>query len=138
MKVDAYLQSLHFTLLRTQFLLPRRLGFSNSLHARFELVNLLPPALELFAHIVQLVSVSTFCVFDSFVEVELDLTEGFESGDEVVVEDAEVGERFRLCLTVFLLHNHQVISAIETEGEKKERDERLTGVLSTPKILSIY
>lgn len=98
-----YLESFDFSFLCTQSLLPSRLCFGEYFHTRFELVNLLPPRLELFPHLVQFLTVPRFGVFASFVKVELDLREGFETRDEVIMEDTKVGERFRLGLTVFLL-----------------------------------
>ena len=59
--------------------------------------------IELFPHIGQLVCKSGFCLLTPPVKVELDLTQGFQPSNQIVVEDAEIREWFRLCLTSFLL-----------------------------------
>lgn len=51
----------------------------------------------------EFVGVSIFGFLAFLVEVELDLAEGFETSYEVVVEDTEICEWFRLRLTILLL-----------------------------------
>lgn len=58
---------------------------------------------ELLAYAIKLVGVSSFGFMDSLLEVGLDLTEGLEARDEIVVEDCEIGKRLSLRLTRFLL-----------------------------------
>ena len=101
-----YLQSLNFSLFGRQLLAPHRLRLCKSLEAGLELVELLPPRIQLFAHIIQPLAVFGLSFLNLLVEVELDLAELFKSGDEVVVEDTEVGERLRLRRTVLLLQNN--------------------------------
>lgn len=58
--------------------------------------------IELFPHIGQLLSESSFGLFTPLVKVQLDLTQSLQSSDEVVVENAEVSEWFGLRLTSLL------------------------------------
>ena len=101
--INPDLESLHFTFFDTHFLLPCRLRFRYRLDTSLELVNLLPARLQLLLQVVQLLTVPALRLLRPFVKVKLDLTESLEARDEVVVEDAEVGERFGLCLPVLLL-----------------------------------
>ena len=72
-------------------------------------------------------------IFHPLIEVELDLTDRLQSRDEVVVEDTEVGERLRLSVAIRFLNTRSVRpeSMIVCQSGP-------TGVLSTPKILSMY
>jgi len=97
----AYFQSLKFALLACEFTPPNSFGFAIRLDARFELVDLLPPRIKLPPRISKLLG--KLRLLDVFVKVELDLRESFESGDQVVVEDAEIGEWLRFSLITLLL-----------------------------------
>lgn len=68
-----------------------------------EPIDLLPSRLELFLHVVQLVSIFRFGLLDPLVKVKLDLTESLETSDEIVMEHAKVGERFGFRLAILLL-----------------------------------
>ena len=52
--------------------------------------------IELLPEIGNLVAVFGFQVFALLVEVELNLAQCLQTADEIVMEDAEVRERFRL------------------------------------------
>lgn len=98
-----YLQRFNLTLLRTHLLLPLQLRFGESLHTILKPIKLFPTRLELFLHVVQLLGILRLSIFDSLVKVKLNLTEGLQSSDEVVMEDAEVSEGLGLRLTILLL-----------------------------------
>jgi hypothetical protein len=98
-----YFQSLKFALLGCEFTPPSSIGFTIRLDARFELVDLLPPRIKLPPHISKFLGKLCLRFLDAFVNVELDLRESFEPGDQVVVEDAEIGEWLRFSLMTLLL-----------------------------------
>lgn len=65
------------------------------------------------------------------------MTELFESGDQIVMEQAKVCEWFCVRVTGFFLRNFQEQRQLRPNmGEQVQA--LLTGVLSTPKILSRY
>ena len=98
-----YLESFDLSLFRAQLLAPHRLRLSEGLDAGLELVDLLPAKVELLAHVGQLVGVPLVCILDAFLELCLNVTESFQTHNEVVVEDGEVRERLCFSLTVLLL-----------------------------------
>jgi hypothetical protein len=103
-KERSHLHGLQLALLGAKLPSPSCFGLRVRLHARLELVNLLPPIIKLFPHLSQLLRESPLNVFTTFIKVKLDLAESFESRDQVVMEDAEVRERFGFRLTAFLLN----------------------------------
>ena len=127
-----YLQRLDLTLLRHHLPPPGRLTLCRNLHARFELVDLLPAVVQLLPHFNKLVRKAVLRLLRAPLEVDVDLAELFQTGDEIVVEDAEVGEGLRLSLTALLLQG----LLVRVDFMKKTK--MITGVLSTPSILSIY
>lgn len=100
---NTHLERLDLPILRTKLLPPGGLRLGKGLDTSFKLVDLLPAEVELLAHVVQLVAVPLLRLLDALVELGLDLAEGLEARDEVVVEHTEVREWLRLGLTVFLL-----------------------------------
>ena len=80
-----------------------RLQVALALDAPFELVDLLPPHIKLPPYISKLLGKLCLRFLDAFVKVELDLQESFEPGDQVVMEDAEIGEWLRFSLITLLL-----------------------------------
>ena len=98
-----YLKCFNFAFLRAELLTPRGLRLGEGLDARLELVNLLPPLIELLAHVAQLLGELRFGVFNALIEDALDLAQLLQTRDEVVVEDAEVGEGLCFGLAILLL-----------------------------------
>jgi hypothetical protein len=86
------LQCIHFALFLAQPLLPSCLRLSIRPQTTFKLVNLLPTIIKLLPHIIDLLCKLGLSIFTSLLEIYLDLTEGFQPGDEVVMKDAEVCE----------------------------------------------
>lgn len=109
------LQSFNLAILRRDLLSPTALGLSQRFEACFELVDLPPTRIELFAHIAQLLNISCFGFFSALVKVKLYLTESLQTGDKIIVENTEVGKRFRLCSTVLLLHKSKLADHVEHE-----------------------
>jgi hypothetical protein len=89
---------------------------------------------ELLADLGQLLREPCLRVFAPLVKVELDLAESLEARNEIVVEDAKVREWLSFGLSALLLQQHQAQKP--RAGDKMRTT--LTGVLSTPRILSIY
>ena len=114
-KQDVYLDSLKLSLFYAELTSPRNLGLSKGLDTRLELVDLLPSIVKLFAHVIQPLRKPAFDLLGPFVKVKLNLTEGLEPSNEIVMEDTEVGERLRLSLPALLLLN---ISHENTETKK--------------------
>lgn len=98
-----YLQRFNLALLAGKFLPPQRLRLGQGLDASLKLVDLAPATFKLSAHVVEFVRVLRLGILDALVEVELNLTELLQPRDEIIVEDAEVGEWFGLRGTVLLL-----------------------------------
>ena len=110
-----HLKSLQLAFLRTELLPPLGLRLRKCLHARLELLDLLPPMIKLLPHIIQLLREPALRVLAPLVKVQLNLAELLESRNEVVVEDPEVGERFCFRLTAILLCTR--VSSVNS-GEK--------------------
>lgn len=104
------LQRLDLPILRRHLLSPSTLGLSKRLETRLELINLPPSRIKLLAHLGQFLGVFSFDVLRALVKVELNLTEGFQARDEVVVEDAKVGEWLRFCGAILLLRYKKTLS----------------------------
>lgn len=100
---EPHLNSLELALLLAELAAPRDLGVRVHLDARLELVDLLPPAVELLPHVAQLLRKSRLRLLTAPVKIELDLAQRLEPRDQVVVEYAEVRERLRLRLATLLL-----------------------------------
>ena len=100
---STYLEGFDLPLFGAHLLSPCRLRFRDRLHARLELVQLFPSRLHLLPHLVGPFGESCLSLFAPFVEIQLDLTEGFETRNQIVMEHAEVREGFSFSLTVLLL-----------------------------------
>jgi hypothetical protein len=98
-----YLDRLQLTLFRAKLASPTSFRLRIRLDASLKLINLLPLMIKLFPHIFQLIRDPRLCFSTSLVKVELDLTQGFQARDKVVMENAEIRERLGLCLSSFLL-----------------------------------
>jgi hypothetical protein len=83
------------------------------------------------AYLGQLLGISSLTFLDTLLEVELNLAQRLQSRDEVVVEDAKVCVWLSFGLATFLLRSQSDASQGPRNGER-------TGVLSTPRILSMY
>lgn len=98
-----HLDRLELAILLRELALPRRLGLGDGLEAALELINLLPPRVELPAHVGELIGEARLDLLAALLEVHLDLAERLQPRDKVVVEYAEVRERLRLALRAFFL-----------------------------------
>lgn len=133
-KFKTYFNSFKLSFLGAKLPPPCSFCLRIRLHTAFELVNLLPAIIELLLHIRQFLGKPAFGILASPIKVQLDLTQCFQTCDQVIVENAEIGKRLRLRLAPFLLTNIRKRTILEERNAQKIR----AGVLSTPKILSMY
>ena len=82
---------------------PRRLRLRKRLHARLELIDLPPAMVKLLLDLLQPIRILRLRLLDAFVKIDLDLTEGFQPRDQIIVEYAEVGKRLCFRLPTLLL-----------------------------------
>ncbi len=87
------------------------------------------------AYLAQLLGISSLGFLDTLLKVDLNLAQRLQSGDEVVVEDAKVCVWLSFGLATFLLQSQ--LGRISDASQGPLNGER-TGVLSTPRILSMY
>lgn len=130
---DTNLCRVEFTLLEAKLPSPGSLSLRHRLDARLELIDLSPTMIKLFLDLLQPLAILVLRLFDAPVKIKLDLAERFEPCDQVIMEDAKVGEWLCLSLTALLLEDTEVrlYGAMGTQMPR-------TGVLSTPRILSMY
>src|SRR4051812_40662964 len=100
---ETNLDRFKFTFPCGEFPTPCHFSLGVLFDTRLEFVDLLPPVVELLAHVIHLFRKPPFNILAPLVKFELHLTEGFETGDEVIMENAEVGERLRFGLPALLL-----------------------------------
>ena len=98
-----HLEGLNLPLFGAHLLPPCRLRLHDRLHARLKLVQLSPPGLHLLLHLAKLLGEPGLGFLTPLVEIQLDLAEGLETRNQVVMEHAEVREGFGFGLTVLLL-----------------------------------
>ena len=102
---ESHLQRLELALLRAKLAPPRRFRLGIRLDAALKPVDLLPPVVELLPHIDQFLREPGLDLATPLVELELDLAQRLESGDQVVVEDGKVGERLGFRLPALFLYH---------------------------------
>ena len=98
-----YLEGLDLPLFGAHLLSPCRLRFCDRLDTRLELVQLPPPRLHLFPHLIEPFSEPGFGFFTPFVEIQLDLAERLETRNQIVMKHTEVREWLSFGLAMLLL-----------------------------------
>lgn len=73
MRRKVYLDSFQFALFRVELPPPNLFDLRVLLHTGLELVDLLPSRIELLAHVIQFLCVSTLCLFNTPVKLQLNL-----------------------------------------------------------------